>query len=224
MKEREPMTAKNFNNQTLGEEISNAISHGVGALFAIAATVFMIVFACINHKPAITITAVSIYGAALILLYLTSCIYHALGLNKGKKVFQILDHCMIFVLIVGTYTPICLSIIGGVPGWSILGINLLCAAIGIPLNAVNMKKWSKLSLALYLIMGWSIVLGGFKVFQIIPLYGWILILLGGIFYTTGLIFFKAKHPKYMHFIWHLFVLAGSIPQFIFVFHNLCLSA
>ncbi len=218
------MTAKNFNNQSLGEEISNAISHGVGALFSIAGTVLMIVYACINNKSALTITGVSIYGGALICLYLTSCIYHALGFNKGKKVFQILDHCMIFVLIAGTYTPICLSIIGGVTGWTILGLNLLCAAVGIPLNAINMKKWSKLSLILYVIMGWSIVFGGIKVFQIIPLYGWILLLLGGIFYTVGIIFFKAKNPRYMHFIWHLFVLAGSIPQFAFVFYHLCLTA
>ena len=131
---------------------------------------------------------------------------------------------MIFVLIVGTYTPICLCIIGGWLGLTILGINVACAAVGIPLNAVNMKKWNKLSLILYVIMGWSILLGGFKVFQIIPLYGWILILLGGIFYMIGIIFFKAKHPKYMHFVWHLFVLAGSIPQFAFVFYQLCLTA
>ena len=218
------MTAKNFNDQTLGEEISNAISHGVGTLFAIAATALMIIFASINHKSALTITAVSIYGATLILLYLTSCIYHALGLNKGKKVFQILDHCMIFVLIVGTYTPICLSIIGGVWGWTILSINIACAAVGIPLNAINMKKWSKPSLILYITMGWSILLGCLKGFTIIPLYGWLLILLAGVFYTVGIIFYKMKNVKYMHFIWHLFVLAGSIPLFIFVFHNLCLTA
>ncbi len=214
---------KNFNDQSLGEEISNAISHGLGAAISIAGTVLMIVYACMNHKSALTITSVSIYGATLIFLYLTSCIYHALACNRGKKVFQILDHCMIFVLIVGTYTPICLGIIGGALGWTILGINLACMAIGIPLNAINLKKWHKLSLVLYVIMGWSILLGGFKVFQIIPLYGWALLLLGGIFYTVGIIFYRAKNPKYMHFVWHLFVLAGSIPQFIFVFHHLCMS-
>lgn len=218
------MKPENFNGQSLGEEISNAISHGIGALFSIAATVLMIVYAAINHRSALTITGVSIYGGALIILYLTSCIYHALGLNKGKKVFQILDHCMIFVLIVGTYTPICLCIIGGALGWTILGINIACSAVGIPLNAVNMKRWSKLSLILYIIMGWSILLGGLKVFVIIPVYGWLLLLLGGFFYMVGIIFFKAKSPKYMHFIWHLFVLAGSIPQFMFVFMHLCLCA
>lgn len=211
-------------NQSLGEEISNAISHGLGALFSIAATVLMIVYACINHKPASTIVSVSVYGAALIILYLTSCIYHALKLNKGKKVFQILDHCMIFVLIVGTYTPVCLSIIGGLLGYSILGINLICMIIGITLNAVNLKKWHKVSLVLYIIMGWSILLGGFKVFSIIPLFGWSMLLLGGVFYTAGIIFYRNKKCRYMHFVWHLFVLAGSVPQFIYLFSSLCLTA
>lgn len=212
-----------FNNQSLGEEISNAISHGIGAALSIAGTVLMIVHAALNQKGSMAITGVSIYGASLILLYLTSCLYHALAKNKGKKVFQILDHCMIFVLILGTYTPICISLIGGVTGWTILGINIACAAVGIPLNAVNLKKWHKLSLVLYVIMGWSIVLGGRTVFQIIPLFGWALLLLGGILYTLGIIFYALKNPRYMHFIWHLFVLGGSVPMFFFVFQYICLK-
>jgi len=212
-----------FNNQSLGEEISNAISHGIGAALSIAGTVLMIVHAALNQKGAMAITGVSIYGASLILLYLTSCLYHALAKNKGKKVFQILDHCMIFVLILGTYTPICISLIGGVTGWTILGINIACAAVGIPLNAVNLKKWHKLSLVLYVIMGWSIVLGGRTVFQIIPLFGWALLLLGGILYTLGIIFYALKNPRYMHFVWHLFVLGGSVPMFFFVFKFFCLK-
>lgn len=212
----------NFNDQTLGEEISNAISHGLGAALSIAGTVVMIVTAAINHKSPMTIVGVSIFGASLILLYLTSCLYHSLAKNRGKKVFQILDHCMIFVLIVGTYTPICFSLIGGWIGWTIWGINVACMSLGIPLNAVNLKKWHKFSLVLYVIMGWSIVMAGWKVFPLIPIEGWATILIGGIFYTVGIIFFRAKHPKYMHFIWHLFVLAGSLCHYFFVLQFCCL--
>lgn len=212
----------NFNDQTLGEEISNAISHGVGAALSIAGTVIMIVTAALNHKPAITIVGVSIFGASLILLYLTSCLYHSLAHNRGKKVFQILDHCMIFFLIVGTYTPICFSLIGGWIGWTIWGINVGCMALGVTLNAVNLKKWHKLSLVFYVIMGWSIVMAGRNIFEMIPIKGFAIVLLGGIFYTVGIIFYRAKNPKYMHFIWHLFVLAGSLCHYFFVLNYCCL--
>ncbi len=212
----------NFNDQTLGEEISNAISHGVGAALSIAGTVIMIVTAALNHKPAITIVGVSIFGASLILLYLTSCLYHSLAHNRGKKVFQILDHCMIFFLIVGTYTPICFSLIGGWIGWTIWGINVGCMALGVTLNAVNLKKWHKLSLVFYVIMGWSIVMAGRNIFEMIPIEGFAIVLLGGIFYTVGIIFYRAKNPKYMHFIWHLFVLAGSLCHYFFVLNYCCL--
>ena len=210
----------NYNDQTLGEEISNAISHGLGAALSIAGCVVMIVTAVINHKAPINVVGVSLYGASLILLYLTSCLYHSLAHNKGKKVFQILDHCMIFILIVGTYTPICFTI-GGWLGWTIWGINMACTVVGVVFNAINLQKWHKLSLVLYVIMGWSIVMGGPKVFPLIPLEGWATLLLGGIFYTVGIIFYRAKNPKYMHFIWHLFVLGGSICHFFFVLQYCC---
>lgn len=211
----------NFNNQTLGEEISNAISHGLGAALSIAGTAVMIVTAALNHKGPMSIVGVSIYGASLILLYLTSCLYHSLANNKGKKVFQILDHCMIFILITGTYTPICFSIIGGWVGWTIWGFNMACTVLGIVFNAIDLAKWHKLSLVLYVVMGWSIVLAGWKVFSLITLEGWAMLLIGGIFYTVGIIFYRAKNPKYMHFIWHLFVLGGSISHFFFVLQYCC---
>ncbi len=212
---------KKFNNQSLGEEISNAISHGLGAVLSVVGTIMMIVQACINHKPAITIVSVSIFGASLILLYLTSCLYHSLKVNRGKKVFQILDHCMIFVLIVGTYTPICLSIISGWVGWTVWGINMGCTVLGITFNAIDLKRWHKASLVLYIIMGWSIVIATGVVIRVIPWQGLVLLLIGGLFYTAGVIFYRATKPKYMHFIWHLFVLAGSIPHFIFIYMTCC---
>lgn len=209
--------------QTLGEEIANSISHGVTALASIAGLVLMIVFAAINGKSPITIVSVSIFGASLFLLYLTSCLYHALAQNKGKKVFQILDHCMIYVLITGTYTPVCLILIGGWIGWTVWGINVACAVIGITLNAISLKKFDKISQVLYLIMGWSIICTAGVAIKLIPIGGLAVILLGGVFYTVGTIFYRMKNHKYAHFIWHLFVMLGSLPHFYLVLHYCCLS-
>lgn len=212
----------NFNDQTLGEEISNAISHGLGAALSIAGCAVMIISAVLNHKSPLTIVGVSIFGASLILLYLTSCLYHSLAHNKGKKVFQILDHCMIFILITGTYTPICFSLIEGAVGWTVWGFNMVCMIVGIIFNAINLARWHKLSLVLYVVMGWSIVMTGWKIFSLIPLEGLAIVLLGGIFYTVGIVFYRAKNPRYMHFIWHLFVLAGSLCHYFFVLNYCCL--
>lgn len=212
----------NFNDQTLGEEISNAISHGLGAALSIAGCAVMIISAILNHKSPLTIVGVSIFGASLILLYLTSCLYHSLAHNKGKKVFQILDHCMIFILITGTYTPICFSLLEGAVGWIVWGFNMVCMIVGIIFNAINLARWHKLSLVLYVVMGWSIVMTGWKIFSLIPLEGLAIVLLGGIFYTVGIVFYRAKNPRYMHFIWHLFVLAGSLCHYFFVLNYCCL--
>lgn len=212
----------NFNDQTLGEEISNAISHGLGASLSIAGCAVMIISAVLNHKSPLTIVGVSIFGASLILLYLTSCLYHSLAHNKGKKVFQILDHCMIFILITGTYTPICFSLLEGAVGWIVWGFNMVCMIVGIIFNAINLARWHKLSLVLYVVMGWSIVMTGWKIFSLIPLEGLAIVLLGGIFYTVGIVFYRAKNPRYMHFIWHLFVLAGSLCHYFFVLNYCCL--
>lgn len=209
--------------QTLGEEIANAISHGFTALASIAGLVLMIVFASLNNKSALTIVSVSIFGASLILLYLTSCLYHALGQNKAKAVFQILDHCMIYVLISGTYTPVCLLLIGGWIGWTVWGINIACAITGIVLNAISLEKFDKISQVLYLIMGWSIICITGQAIKLIPVEGLAIILLGGVFYTAGTIFYRMKNHKYAHFIWHLFVMLGSLPHFYLVFHYCCLS-
>lgn len=207
--------------QTLGEEIANAISHGITALASVGALVIMIVCAVINNKSPLTIVSVTIFGSSLVLLYLTSCLYHALGCNKAKAVFQILDHCMIYVLITGTYTPLCLSLIGGWIGWTVWGVNVACSIIGITLNAISLEKFDKISQVLYIVMGWSIVSISGVAFKVIPLQGLFLILLGGIFYTTGTIFYRMKNHKYSHFIWHLFVTLGSIPHFFLILLYCC---
>ncbi len=138
------MSSKAKRKQTLGEEIANAISHGVGALLAIAGTVVAIVTAAIN-STAIGVVSACLYGASLILLYLFSTLYHSLTHVGAKRVFRIFDHCSIFVLILGSYIPICLTLIGGALGWVLFGVNAFCTVLGVVFNSINLDRWSKAS-------------------------------------------------------------------------------
>ncbi len=209
-----------FNNQCMGEEIANSISHGIGTLLAIAGTAVAIVYSCF-HGDAMSIVSAALYGAGLIILYLSSTLYHSLTNIKAKKVFQIFDHCSIFILILCSYIPISLSLMRGALGWTLFGINAGCAALGIVLNSINVKKFQKISMVLYLLMGWSIVFVAYPVLSKIPLPGLILLVSGGLCYTGGIVFFALKSPRYMHSVWHLFVLAGSVLHyFAFLFYAL----
>ena len=201
--------------QTLGEEIANAVSHGVGSLLAIAACVIVIVRAAF-HSTAMGIVSACIYGASLVILYTFSSLYHSLTNRKAKSVFRIFDHCSIFLLIVGTYTPICLWMLKGALGWVLFGINAFCSVLGIVLNSINLKKFQKLSMVLYILMGWSVIMSIKNVIAIIPFAGMMFLLIGGLLYTFVIIFYKMKRIKYMHFIWHLFVLGGSIVHYFFI--------
>ena len=208
------MSTKVKRKQTLGEEIANAISHGVGTLVAIAGAVIVIVMAAINTS-AIGVVSASLYGASLILLYLFSTLYHSFTNVGAKKVFRIFDHCSIFILILGTYIPICLTLIGGALGWVLFGINAFCTVLGVVFNSINLERWSKASLVLYVVMGWSIVFSIKPFLAVVDKAGLPLLVLGGLCYTLGIVFYKAKH-KYMHFVWHLFVLAGSVLHYFFI--------
>ena len=146
----------NFNGQTLGEEIANAVSHGIGALLAITGTVVMIVTACFMSDT-IGIVSAALYGAFTILLYMFSTIYHSLTNTKAKRVFQIFDHCSIFLMILGSYIPISLCLIRGALGWTLFGITVFLSVIGIVFNSIDLKRWHKLSMILYVLMGWSVV-------------------------------------------------------------------
>lgn len=197
------------------EEVLSAISHGIGAILAIAAIVLLIVFS--DHK-AKTITCVTIYSATLFLLYIVSTLYHALDVNKAKAVFRVLDHCSIFILIFGTYTPICLLILGNVIGWVLFSIVLASAIIGVVFNAINLNKYSKLSLACYIAMGWSIVIAIRPLVMSVSSKQITFLFLGGICFTIGaIIYCIGKKIKYMHSIWHIFVLSGSIFHFFMIF-------
>lgn len=204
--------------QELGEEIANAISHGIGAILAIAGTVLLLVRA-VTHGTAIAVVSAALYGSSMILLYTISCIYHALTPPRGKKVFRVLDHCSIFLLILGTYIPIALVGIGGWFGWVIFGVLTACAVLGVTLNAIDLHRFHKLSLVLYLAMGWLAVFTIKPILNAVSTSGVVLLLLGGIFYTLGVIFYKKKELKYMHFIWHLFVITGSAFHFFMIYHH-----
>lgn len=206
--------------QKLGEEILNAISHGVGALLAIAGLVLLVVRAA-KYGGAINVVSVAIFGASMIVLYLVSCLYHALAESKGKRVFQILDHCSIFFLILGTYIPICLVNIGGALGWTVFGVNAACAVVGIVLNAVNMKRWKKLSMALYVVMGWMCLIALPSIYRSLNTMGFVFLVLGGVCYTVGILFYRQKEKLYRHGVWHFFVLAGTVFQFFTVYTNCC---
>lgn len=205
----------NFNDQGKAEEIVNAISHGVGVALAIAGTAVLVVFAA-RSGDVMDIVSSSIYGFSLIFLYLMSTLYHSLTKHSAKRVFQKFDHCSIFVLIVGSYAPICLSLLGGKLGWTIFSVNVLFAVLGIVANAISVKRWSRISLVLYLLMGWSIVTAVKPLLQLISFDGFVLLLIGGLFYSIGVIFYKARKPRFMHAVWHAFVLCGSVCHYFFL--------
>ncbi len=206
---------ENFNDQGKAEEILNAISHGVGATLAIAAASVLIVKS-VQSAEAINIVSASIYSFSLIFLYTMSTLYHSFHKYQTKKIFQKFDHCSIFILIVGSYAPICLSLLGGKLGWIVLSVNIFLAALGIVANAINVIRWSKLSLILYLLMGWSIVFVLKPILSLIPFNEFMLLLIGGLCYSIGVLFYRAKRPRFMHGVWHFFVLSGSVFHYFFV--------
>ena len=201
--------------QSVGEEIANAVTHGVGTLLSIAGAVIAIVYAA-RFGDALSVVSASLYGSGLIILYLFSTLYHSLTNKKAKKVFQIFDHCSIFLLILCSYIPVCLSFLRGALGWTLFGINAFCAVLGIVLNSISLDRFKKLSMVLYIVMGWSALFVFAPILKRIDITGLVFLLGGGLAYTFGIIFYKMPKYKYMHSIWHVFVLAGSILQYFFM--------
>ena len=203
---------------TLSEELISAISHGIGVLLAIAGMVLCIVKAAMDGNT-IGVVSSSLYGSFMIILYLMSTLYHSFKPTvKAKKVFRIFDHCSIFLIIFGTYVPYTWVTLKGALGWTLFGIVLGAAILGIVLNAVNLEKFKKLSMVCYLVMGWTIIGAIKQVYKNIDLNGLILLALGGIIYTIGAVIYGlGKKVKYMHSVWHIFVLAGTILQFFSIY-------
>ncbi len=203
--------------QTLGEEITNAIIHGVGAGLAVAALVVLVVFAS-RYGSVWHVVGFTVYGATLILLYLASTLYHSFPAGKAKKVFKVLDHAAIFLLIAGTYTPITLISLRGPLGWTIFGIVWAIALLGIVGKAVWINKFKVFSTILYIAMGWLVVVALKPLLTALNRTSILFLLTGGVLYTLGTIFYAWKSRKYAHAIWHLFVLAGSICHFFTILY------
>ncbi len=194
---------------SLGEEIFNSVTHGVGSLLSIAGTAVLIVLAAI-YSDAWGVVSSAIYGGSLIILYTMSTLYHAITNNKAKKFFRIMDHDTIFFLIAGTYTPITLIPLRGGLGWTLFGIVWGAAVLGIVMNSINLEKFRKPSIVCYIAMGWVVIIAIKPMLESCsPLSLWFL-LIGGICYTGGIIFYALKSKKYFHSIWHIFTVAGSV--------------
>ena len=203
---------------TKGEEIFNMTSHIVGAVLGVVATVLCIVFAAINGNVYGVVSG-AIYGVTMIILYTMSSIYHGLSPKRySKRVFQVLDHCSIFLLIEGSYTPFALCTLredNPIIGWTIFGIIWGVAILGIVLNSIDIKKFKVFSMICYLIMGWCIIIKINLLPELLGMPGFILLLAGGIAYTIGAVLYGiGKKHKYAHSIFHLFILLGSLLQFL----------
>ena len=198
----------------LGEELLNSISHGIGALLSIAALVLGI----IKSDNGLSLFAILIYSISSIILYVMSCIYHSLKRNNAKRIFRIIDHCSIYILIAGTYTPIVLLKLPSPLGWWIFGIVWVIAIIGITLNSIDIKKFKNVSMALYLIAGWCIIFSFKSLWENLNHLGILFTLIGGIIYTIGAIIYGVgKKHRYMHSIFHIFCILASVCFFITIY-------
>ena len=197
-----------------GEEIFHSVSHGVGSLLAVVGTTIMLTVSVISGRV-LSIVAAAIYGFSLIVMYTMSTLYHALPYPKAKHVFKILDHASIYLLIAGTYTPITLiTLRGTASGLVILAVVWAAAIVGITLGACNVKHYKKAELALYILMGWAIVWDFSSVVAALGQGGLILLIVGGLSYTGGVIFYRMKSIPFMHGVWHLFVVLGSVLHYL----------
>ena len=208
-----PPTWKNLIR--LEEEIANSLSHGLGLLLALAMVPVLLVSAMRIGSFGFMV-GVSVFGGTVVLLYLASTLYHALTHQRAKHFFRLCDHSAIFLVIAGTYTPFALGVLRGPWGWTLLTIVWVLAVVGVVTKAVIGTRHSWFSMVLYLLMGWLAVVAVKPILLHVPLPGILLILAGGIAYTSGLAFFAAPRLRYGHFIWHLFVVAGTTCHFLAV--------
>ena len=206
---------KKHSEQTRKEEVVNAVSHGVGAAAAIVAAPFLIYYA-VQRGDALTVAGVSVFIGSAILLYLSSTLFHGLRDGKAKDLFQVFDHVAIFTLIAGTYTPFTIGILQGSFGLFMLALIWFVAIVGITLRLWLGKSNMKIYVAFYLLMGWMIFIGIKPLIENMELAGLLWLAVGGAAYTLGVIFYMLPRRTYTHFVWHLFVLAGTTTHFMAV--------
>ena len=195
--------------QTLGEEIANSVSHGVGFVAAVAVSPCLI-SAAVDRGTVANVVGVSIFAATMMLMYLTSTLYHALPFPRVKKLFRILDHNAIYLLIAGTYTPIVLGVLYGAWGWTLFGLVWGLAVAGIILKSMTGHRFHGLSVAIYVAMGWLVLIAVEPLIEAMPPAGIAWLVAGGLCYTGGIWFYRHKEMPYSHLVWHLFVIAGTV--------------
>lgn len=215
----ETPTAKTYRQLSTEEEIINSITHGIGALLSIVALVVLIIVAG-KYGDIWHLVSFSIYGSTLILLYLSSTLYHSFSNPKIKNLFARFDHISIFLLIAGTYTPILLTSIRGIWGWTLFGIIWGMALTGAIIRSIYLHKFRKLMVAIYMVMGWMAVVAGKQIYLSLPSISLTFLVLGGVAYSIGVIFYMWRNLPYGHGIWHLFVLAGSILHFFAIYFSI----
>ena len=205
-----------LNYYSLGEEIANSITHGIGIILAIAALGILTTFAGV-YGNAWHIVSVTIYGTTMILLYTASTLYHSIQYPRAKRILQVLDHSAIYLFIAGTYTPFTLvSLRGGPLGWWLFGVIWGFALLGVVFQLSFMKRWRAVSLGLYIGMGWAIMVAIKPLIVSLATGGIVFLILGGLAYTIGILIYGWNKLKFHHAIWHLFVLTGSILHFFAV--------
>ena len=199
----------------MGEEVANSVSHGIGALLSIAGLVLCTVFAVRDGGGVLLVSAL-VYSIPMFLSYLMSTLYHALTAPRAKKVFKVLDHCMVYLYIAGSYTPFCLVTLANSGGMWLCAFVWIVAAVGSAIEAFWVYRPRWVSALIYLAMGWSVVAYLPALVQALPFGGLVLLVIGGVCFTIGCLFYVLKKVPYMHFVFHLFVLAGSVFQFLAV--------
>lgn len=192
----------------LGEELANAITHGVGAILAIAGFAFLMIVA-----EGYLAFSLAVYGTTLVLLYLASTLYHSLVFTRARRLFRKFDHMAIFLLIAGTYTPFCLTVLEGWWGWAMLIAVWVFAIIGIILKSLFTGRFEWISVSMYILTGWMVILAIKPIYEFLSAESFILLVCGGLCYTIGTVFYVKSRIPYFHSIWHLWVLAGSVTHF-----------
>ena len=202
----------NVMGYTVGEEIANSITHGIGAGLSVAGLTLLVALAAI-YGDVWRVVSFSIYGSSLVLLYLASTLYHSIQHPKVKRILRIFDHSAIYLLIAGTYTPFTLVSLRGPWGWTLFGLVWGLALLGIAFKTIFIGRYEKLATAAYVLMGWLVVIAFKQMLVAIPPGGIVWVVIGGVVYTLGVLFYAWEKLPYNHAIWHLFVLGGSACHF-----------
>ena len=206
---------------TRGEEITNMVTHIVGAAFAVAAIPLLVIMAALHHNPWAIVSG-AIYGTTLLIMFTVSSVYHGLPVGNAKRVMRVIDHCDIYFLIAGTYTPILLAAIrpnNPALAWSIFGVEWALTAIAVTLNAIDLKRFEKVSMVCYIGMGWCVIAVLKTTIEAMTMSGFLWLLGGGVAYTIGAVLYGVgKKVRYIHSVFHVFVLIGSVLQFLAIIY------